>query len=161
MEAPRIIRKNAFKVIGYELRTTIREGRNFKEIPAFWERLGKEKRLGPFPGQKNPDTLLGICLDFDEEEGSFVYIIGAEVSGDDTLPDEMVLRMIPAATYAVFTCHGEIPSAIHKLVRHIYEEWMPLSEYKRGHAADFEVYDNRSSKGQDAEVDIFIPIEPK
>lgn len=161
MESPRIIRKDAFRIIGYGLDTTIRKGRNFKEIPAFWEKLGKGGFLKHLPGQKDPETLLGICLDFDEEDGSFTYIIGAEVSGEDTLPDKMIMRLIPASTYAVFTCHGEIPSAIQNLVRYIYEEWMPRSEYKRGHAADFEVYDARSGKGQDAEVDIYIPIEPK
>jgi len=33
---PKIISKKAFPIIGIELKTTSREGKNFIEIPQFW-----------------------------------------------------------------------------------------------------------------------------
>jgi len=154
---PRIISKDDFYVIGKELKTTTLDGRNFEEIPAFWEKVIAEGSLEKIPNKRNATVSLGICMDM-KDDGSFLYVIGTEVTTTENVPDGMVVKFIPAATYAVFTARGEIPSAIQKMTRYIYKEWLPKSKYRLANAPDFELYDERSIRGKDSEVEIYIPV---
>ena len=84
---PKIISKKAFPVIGIELKTTTREGKNFVEIPLFWQQVIQKKQIKNIPNKKQPDTVLGICMDF-RVDGAFSYIIGSEVTHTDNVPDD-------------------------------------------------------------------------
>ena len=155
---PKIITKDEFKVIGFELKTTTRDGQNFREIPKFWEKILAEKLIDKIPNKKYPNTSLGICMDFDAM-GNFSYIIASEVNSTDPILEGMVSRIIPKATYAVFTAKGNIPKAIQDTIQYIMKEWFPRSNYKKANLPDFELYDERCTGKEDSEVDIYIPIE--
>lgn len=154
----KIITKESFPIIGIELKTTSRDGKNFVEIPQFWEKVLQRGQIDNIPNKKHPGTVLGICMDF-ETDGIFSYIIGTEVTNIENTPDGMVCKTIPAARYAVFTARGKMPGSIQDTVKYIYQEWLPNSEYQRANSADFELYDERYHGGENAEVDICIPIE--
>ena len=154
---PRIIDKEAFDIIGIELRTTTREGRNFVEIPRFWQEVMTQDSISRIPDSKNPGEILGICMDY-TEDGGFSYIIGAEITTTENLPADMVARTIPAATYAVFTARGSMPDAIQQTTRSIYGEWLPNSDYRRTDGADIELYDERFEDKNNPEMDIYVPI---
>jgi predicted transcriptional regulator YdeE len=149
--------KESFPIIGMELRTTTENGKNFDEIPIFWENVQKNSYLDQIPNKKYDGIVLGICMGF-ESDGSFSYIIGAEVKNLIQHPAGMVCKTIPAARYAVFTACGMIPKSIQDTFKYIYQEWLPNSEYRRGASAEFELYDDRSHNGDNAEADIYIPI---
>ena len=154
---PKIISKKAFSVIGIELKTTTREGKNFVEIPQFWQQVIQKKQIKNIPNKKQPDRVLGICMDF-RADGAFSYIIGSEVTHTDNVPDDMVSREIPEANYAVFTARGKMPDSIQNTTKYIYREWLPKSKYQHAHSPEFELYDERSGDSENAEVDIYIPI---
>jgi len=156
MEAT-IISKDSFPIIGIELRTTTNKGANFIEIPQFWKNVLGKGQIDKIPDRKNPDTVLGICMDF-EPDGSFSYIIGSEVMSTKNIPDGMVTRTIPAAKYAVFTASGKMPNSIQDTVKYIYRKWLPNSEFQRANSADFELYDKRFDDEEHAEVAIYVPI---
>ena len=153
----RFVTKESFPIIGIELNTTTQDGKNFVEIPRFWEKVMQQGQIDSIPNKKYPGTVLGICLDF-QKNGSFSYIIGAEVTHTENTPDDMVSKTIPAARYAVFTACGKMPGAIQDTFKYIYQEWLPNSEYRHAGSADFELYDERSHGGESAEVDIYIPV---
>ena len=155
---PRIITKSGFTVIGMELKTTINDGRNFKEIPAFWGEIMQQDMLSKIPNKSNDAVSLGICLDFKQEDGSFSYIIACEVSSTDDIPEEMITKTIPDAEYAVFTCKGPLPDSIQNMVKYIHDEWFQKSEYNHAGTAEFELYDERCTGGVDCEVDIYVPV---
>ncbi len=154
---PTFTSKEAFTVIGVELKTTTNDGRNLVEIPQFWERIIRKGLIADIPDRKSERTLLGICMDF-EPNGRFSYIIGAEVASTENTPDDMVSKKIPDATYAVFTARGKMPGSIQDTFKYIYQDWLPKSEYQRAHSAEFELYDERCNDSDDSEVDIYIPI---
>jgi len=154
---PAIISKGSFPIIGIELRTTTRDGMNFTEIPQFWVKVLEKGQITKIPDRKSPDTILGICMDF-ESDGSFSYIIGAEVTSTENTPDDMVCRTIPTAKYAVFTARGKMPDSIQDVTKYIYQKWLPNSEFQRANLADFELYDERFDAEENAEVDIYVPI---
>lgn len=155
---PKIVTKNGFSIIGMELKTTTKDGQNFKEIPQFWEKLLQQDILSRIPNKSQEATSLGMCVDFNKEDGSFSYIIACEVSSTDDIPEDMITKTIPDAEYAVFTCKGPLPDSIQNMVGFIHDEWFKNSEYKHAGTAEFELYDERCTGGTDCEVDIYVPI---
>ncbi|MBC8478351.1 MAG: AraC family transcriptional regulator [Candidatus Delongbacteria bacterium] len=156
---PEIVNLGQFDIIGVEMKTITRDGRNFIEIPLFWEKILQEGLIETIPGCKQPGTMLGICLDFNPDN-SFTYIIGCDVMRCEKPPENMVCRSIPSAHYAVFTAIGKMPQTIQSMVKHIYNEWLPNSDYQRVDAADFELYDERCQDADNPAVDIYFPIVP-
>lgn len=71
----------------------------------------------------------------------------------------MAGRTVPAAKYAVFTAKGPVPQAIQDTWRYIYSSWLPKSGCERAETEDFELYDERCTHDEGAEVDIYIPIK--
>jgi AraC family transcriptional regulator len=156
---PKIIKKDAFTVIGAGLKTTLSDETDFGEIPKFWEKVLRDGLIDMIPNKKHPDTVLGISMNI-QPDGSFLYIIGAEVSSAADISESMVCKTVPAAEYAVFTARGQIPGSIQETSKYIYKEWLPNSGYKRAETAEFELYDERCQRGEKSEVDIYIPIIP-
>ena len=156
---PKMIKKESFTVIGVELKTTLSNETDFGEIPKFWENVIKDRLIEMIPNKKYPDTILGISMDF-QPNGSFLYVIGVEVTDTQTIPEKMVCKTVPAAEYAVFTACGEMPGSIQETSNYIYKEWLPNSGYKRTETAEFELYDDRCQRGVNAEVDIYFPVLP-
>ena len=152
-----IISKESFHIIGVELKTTTQDGKNFVEIPQFWEKVLEEGQIEKIPDKKFQDTVLGICMDF-EPGGRFLYIIGSEVTSTENTPENMVCRKIPAGKYAIFTARGKMPGSIQETFKYIYQEWLPNSGYQHANSADFELYDKRCHDAENPEVDIYVPI---
>ncbi|MFO8036632.1 MAG: GyrI-like domain-containing protein [Anaerolineales bacterium] len=157
---PKIINKKAFPVIGMGIQTTSEGGKNFQDIPLFWQKATEENLIERIPHKKHPRSYMGICMDF-EPNGGFTYLIASEVTHTEDIPEGMICREIPPATYAVFTAHGKMPDAIQETTKYIYQDWLPDSKYQHAGTPDFELYDKRSTVGgENAEVDIYIPIGP-
>lgn len=144
-------------VIGFEIRTTTQDGRNHREIPAFWDRVIQSGDIERIPGRLRKKTLLGICLD-GEKSGAFTYLIAAEARAEGALPKGMVRRTIAASRYAVFTARGPMPESIPQAFQYIFGEWLPDSGYRQADGAVIEWYDERFHKGDEAELDIYLPI---
>ena len=155
----KIVTKEAFNVIGFELKTSTKDGNNFAEIPKFWQKIINDNLLETIPKMKNAAASLGICMDF-EEGGKFSYLIASEVTDTTDVPAGMVAKEIPKAEYAVFTAVGEMPHSIQNVVKYIYGEWFPNSEYKRTCSPEFELYDERCH-GKEPEVDIYVAVTKK
>ncbi len=155
---PKIIEKREFKAIGLELRTTTCESKNLHAIPEFWKRFLQEDMASKIPNRTRPNTLLGMCADC-ADDGSFSYIICAEVDTFDEMPDGMVARSVPAAKYAVFTSIGKIPESIQEAWQYIFSSGLAALGYEHAGTEDFELYDERCTGREDSEVDIYIPIK--
>lgn len=155
---PQIISKESFPVIGMQIHTTSQDGKNFQDIPKFWKQISEENLIARIPHKKHPGIYMRICMDF-EPDGGFSTLIASEVTHTEDVPEGMVCRTIPPATYAVFTAQGTMPDAIQETTRYIYREWLPESGHQHAGSPDIELYNERSTVGgEDAEVDIYIPI---
>ena len=162
---PQIVTKPAFKVAGYELKTTTRDGMNNQEIPAFWGRM-TEERLDLLHNQLPSvgAAELGMCFPLDPANGDFSYVIAVEISDFNGVPADLFTAEIPEATYAIFTTlatDGEenIAAAIQGTWKYIHETWFPTSGYEFAEGkADFEFYPctNPAEK-----VRIYIPVVKK
>lgn len=167
---PKIVNRDAFKIVGYELKTTLKNNANTRDIPAFWDKCnieGKESRL--YNTQKPPrHGEYGICVNTDIEAGEFSYILGVEVSSFDNAMEDMYKLQVPSATYAVFTTpavdENDFVNSIQGTWKYILEEWFPNSGYEiDASKLDFEFYDERCHPWEYDKVcmDIYVPIIKK
>jgi len=163
-----IVRKPAFTLIGYELKTSSMDGKNLQEIPAFWREYLQENKGAAIPNRVHEDSPveLGICTDFNMETGTFSYLIGMEVTHTDQVPAGLICRGFPEETYAVFTSPKVTPdqfsASIQSTWKAIFEEWFPHSGYEHAGSSEFELYDARCHPGNDlVQMDIYIPIKVK
>ncbi|MDM5187419.1 AraC family transcriptional regulator [Bacillus sp. DX4.1] len=165
----RIETKPAFHVIGYELKTTSREGQNQKDIPMFWDNYLKQNLGDKIPNRKHTNEYveLGMCTDFQLETGDLTYIIGMEATSLENVPDEMAYRTFPEATYAVFTTpkvpHQDMVASIQQTWNAIFSEWFPHSEYEHAGVVEFELYDERCHEDKHAlvQIEIWLPVQKK
>lgn len=167
---PKIINKDAFKIVGYKFDTTLRNNAHSRDIPAFWEKCdieGKETKL--YATQKPPrHGEYGICINTNIETDEFSYVLGIEVADFDNALEEMYKLEVPAATYAVFTTPAvadeDFVESIKGTWKYIFEEWFPNSGYEIDSAKlDFEFYDEKCHpwEHEKLSMNIFIPIIKK
>lgn len=159
---PKIIQKTKMSVIGKAYRANSADGENFKQIPLFWREFIDEQM-----GKQIPNRLcdgwgsLGICMNDEDKDGNFTYVIGDPVSSTEDVPEGFTAFEIPAATYAVFTSTGPMPEAIQATWKSIYSQWFPASEYEEIHNhPQYEWYDERCQNNP-PEMDICIPVRKK
>src|SRR5690606_19664699 len=115
-------------------RTTINLAANFLERKAeVVNCINKREVFGisTDPENYNPDT------------DPFEFFIGVEVSTTENIPNEMVVRQIPASTYVVFSFKGpsENAGAVHD---YLYSTWLKESGYELAGLYNIEIYDERN-----------------
>jgi len=104
-----------------------------------------------------------------QETKNFYIFVGSEIDPKQlfTLPMEMVVRVLPACTYAFFTARGR---NITRWEDDFYKQWLPESGYKLGSIYDYsfqiQAYEEGRFKGlgdllEESEVDVLIPVEKK
>lgn len=91
--------------------------------------------------------------------GEFEVFVGVEVEALETLPLELSAKILPPATYAVFTLSGEqITSDWAKM---IYTDWAPGSGYQVLQTHSLQRYDERF-KGMaqitESILEVYIPV---
>jgi AraC family transcriptional regulator len=123
-------------------------------IPSQWERF--MPLIGNIAGQVGA-TAFGVRCNIDDE-GSFDYLCGVEVSDFRMLSPEFAHVRIPAQRYAVFS-HREHVSTIRSTWITIWQKWLPESGHEVVDAPDFERYgpefDPRTGNGG---FEIWLPI---
>ncbi len=156
--------KNAFRIIGAKLSTSMENGACYKEIPAFWGACAASGKIGQLAKaiKKEPYGMLGVSACGDEslnEDTKFDYYIAA--ASDEKAPEGMEEFIVPAATWAIFPCKGPMPQTIQELQKRITTEWLPSSGYEYGNAPDIEVYYDEDSLKPDARCEVWIPVVKK
>ncbi|CBZ02481.1 transcriptional regulator, AraC family [Clostridium botulinum H04402 065] len=171
---PVIIKKSAFKVAGYRIKTNITNSNYTKDIASFWSNYNGENLESKMYKILNPPKHgeVGLCVPANGESGDAVYLLGVIVDNFDNVTNEMITVEVPEATYAVFTTppvdtsndldNDDFPEAIKKTWKYIFEEWFKDSGYVFDESKlDFEFYDERCHGRKDTVMEIYVPIEKK
>ncbi len=164
---PKIMQLDAFKIVGYEFKTTLRNNAHSRDIPAFWDQCNIEGKESKLYDTQNPPQHgeYGICVNTNMETDDFSYILGVEVTSFDKAIEDMYQLDVPDATYAVFTTppveEDDFINSIQGTWKYILEEWFPSSGYEIDDTKlDFEFYDERCHSWQHEKLsmDIYVPI---
>lgn len=154
---PKIVARDEFMIAGTEYIGKNENG----EISRMW---GEEflPRVQEIKNAVNPCVFYGLCSTIENSvNGEWSYIAGVEVNNIDSIPPGMVGRVIPAATYAVFTHTGPL-TTLHNTFENIHQIWLPDSGYEKAADYDFEYYDERfKHMAEDSELDIWVPVKSK
>lgn len=151
--------KKAFTVIGVQKRFTYDEAK--KEIPKFW---AEHYQTG-----KNAVVCGAYGVNIDQSMGgkTFEYLIADDYDGQAAIPDGFVAKTIPAFTWAIFPCVGQMPSAMQAVNQKIFSQWLPnCREYEFAAGYAIEMYNNPADypKGVQDEnyyCEIWIPVKKK
>lgn len=165
---PKIIDKDAFKIVGYEFKTTLKNNSHSRDIPAFWNKCNTEGKESMLYKTQNPPKHgeYGICANINGDEIS--YILGVEVTTFDKAMEDMHKLEVPSGTYAVFTT-PQVPdedfvSSIEGTWKYILEQWLPNSKYELDESKpDFEFYDERCHRWEYDKLcmEIYVPVVKK
>jgi len=166
MQQPQITEKSPLTIVGLEtpfIHALSPDTNNFRVIPPLWDRL--MQRSGDVPGRIGASTAFGIIYSRPESERShpheLQYIAGFQVEPPAEVPEGMVVRTIPAGTFAVFLHQGPI-QRIGETCREIYRVWLPQSAWQHADIADVEVYDERfHCEGEASEMEYWISLVPR
>jgi predicted transcriptional regulator YdeE/DNA-binding transcriptional MerR regulator len=147
---PKIVTQPAFTVVGM-----LYHGKNQNdEIAQMWQEFNP--RMEEIKHVVNSRVCYGVCGDL-EEDDTFKYVAGFEVSSTADVPEGMVSWQVPEQKYAVFPC--TLPT-IHQAYEHAFQTWLPQSGYQRAQGPDFELYgEDFEPQVQDSNMHIYIPIE--
>lgn len=96
-----------------------------------------------------------------DSQAEFDKWAAVEVSGFDSVPDEMETLIIPGGLYAVFLHRGTAAEAV-RTYRQIYGDWLPNSDFLLDDRPHFAVMGEKyKNDDPNSEEEIWIPIIPK
>lgn len=94
-----------------------------------------------------------------ETKGLFEVFVGLRIFEVEDVPYDLTVKVLPAATYAVFTLTGR---AIIEDWETEMTAWLEQEGYKEAYPYNFQYYDARF-KGMDrideSQIDVYIPVE--
>jgi len=141
--------EQALHIAGIELRTTNQEA--FETIPRHWQRFSEEGVFTCIPGRLS-DEVYAVYTNFENagrnNEGLYSLVIGARVSPDAALPQDLARMVAPAARRAVFP----VERGRFDLVGAAWQAIWARHDLEKTYIADYERY------GADGTIDIFIGI---
>ena len=153
----RIVKKEAFRIVGVRDPLIADVEESFKRVPVFWQEVMQRGTIPQILELANaePMGLLGICTCEGENEDNYYFIA---VSTDKPVPENMFEYIVPENTWAVFPGAGDALS-VQKLQKRIFSEWLPTSGYEWANAPDVEVYLDNDPVNMKYEV--WLPIIKK
>jgi AraC family transcriptional regulator len=165
MRNPQIIEKRAFTVVGCEwpfIHALSPDANSLRVIGPLWSEFCPRAEFVP---HRIGRDMFGVIAAQREDQRShpheLLYTAAVAVSSVDDVPTGMVVRTIPASTFAAFTHHGPIHN-IGRTVHEIYRVWLPQSPFEQTEAPDVEFYDDRfCADSEHSEMEYWIPVRPK
>ncbi|GAA0086121.1 AraC family transcriptional regulator [Clostridium sp. CTA-7] len=171
---PIIVKKSAFKVAGYGIKTNVSNGNYTKDVASFWNSYDGENLESKMYKILEPPKHgeVGLCVSSSKGDGDAIYLLGVIVNDFTKVTDDMITIEVPEATYAVFTTppvdttndseQNDFADIIKQTWKYIFEEWFKDSEYSFDESKlDFEFYDERCHGRKDTVMDIYIPVVKK
>jgi predicted transcriptional regulator YdeE len=133
------------------------------EIGRLWNRFGAylAHHRDRIKHVKNDAMAYEVHVETEEtaSKGHREVFVGVEVERLEDVPAEMLVKILPAAIYAVFTFQGKQIASDWSMMT---QEWMLGAGYESAHNYGFQLYDERF-KGVDnlAEsiLDVYMPVK--
>lgn len=168
---PVIVKRPAFKVAGYGIKTNITGITYTKDIASYWNNYEGENLESKMYRILNPAKHgeVGLCVPL-SEDGNVIYLLGVIVDDFSRAEKDMLTVEVPEAEYAVFTTapvdtsndeeQKEFAEIIASTWKYIFKDWFKDGEniYDQS-KIDFEFYDERCHHRKDTVMDIYIPIK--
>ncbi len=133
------------------------------EIGRLWVRFSEylKNHKEKIPEVKTFSRMFEVHITHDEtmEKGFFEIFTGVELNKITALPPQLLLKILPRATYAVFTINGSMMNTDWEMKMH--RELLPEAGLKANMGYEFQLYDERFKgvdKMDESELDVYIPV---
>ena len=142
------------------------EWREENEIGRLWQRF--MTYMAHHGDQIKHLTNKSVCYEvhIEHEEtplkGHYEIFVGIEVEQLEDIPVDVLMKILPPTTYAVFTLKGQ--QIASDWSRMVYYDWLPGSGYQVAYNYGFQLYDHRFKGLQnldESELDIYIPVKSR
>ncbi len=160
----RIEKKETFKIVCRKIGLSGRDELTNSELSQFWQQCRADGTIRALSQYIPENDVFGGCIvgagfGGDAVDMQFPYAVGAHYNGCPVVEESLSVEEIPAHTYAVFRCTGNMPEAFHKLYHQIYSEFLPASEYRHCGGTDFEVYPSADVTDPGYTCEIWVAVE--
>lgn len=148
-----IIQQPSLIVLGIECRTS-NSATGSSDISKHWERFYRENVINQI-SNKISQEILALYCDYERDHTQpYSLVIGCQISSLNEIPEGMVVKFLPASSYAVFRSVGEHPKSL-------IETWGKIwkMDLKRTYTGDYEVYGSKFFSGAPKEVEIYVAID--
>lgn len=147
----KIVEKPQFTVVG--LSRMFNPDTSYQEIPKFWDEVMAMEK-SPVCG------MYGVCIDSGGNGREFEYLIADNYIPWEEIPAGCTVKVIPAATWAVFPCRGPLPQTLQDINTRMWSEWLPnCKNYRLAANLNLEVYDPPAENPEDTYSEIWLPVE--
>jgi AraC family transcriptional regulator len=153
----KIAEKPSFSIVGKSLETTCKDNENSRAIPAFWHACNQDGTADRLSELSPGKPLLGVCYQYTHENDTLKYWVAVEAGPSQAAGFEATI--VPAATWAIFTSTGAMPSAIQETWGRIFQEWFPSTDYQHSGGPELEVYLDGDVDAADYQCEIWIPVK--
>lgn len=156
----RIVKKEAFKIVGVKEHYEVSIDENFAQIPLFWQKAAQSgviPELCKLMRGGEPAGILGVSTCMNGKDFDYYIAVTTDLEPTDGLESYPV----PECTWAVFECIGAMPTAIQNLQKRIISEWLPTSGYEYADAPDIEAYEDGDQTAEEYRCEVWLPIVKK
>jgi predicted transcriptional regulator YdeE len=161
---PRIVDAKQFQIVGIEVSTNnAKEAGPDAVIGKQWRRFMDEGLLNKIPGRVD-QSIIAVYTDFTSDaHGEYTFVLGAKVQPTPVpkIPEGMIVKSVPKGKYAVFTTpRGPAAKVVPETWKQIWAYYeSPQHQGQRAYATDYEIYDNRATDPNNAQVDIYVGLK--
>jgi predicted transcriptional regulator YdeE len=151
---------SGFYVVGVAARTHNAAEKNGKgKIGEIWHTLLRDNLAAKIPNKLGID-LVAVYTDYETgRDGYYTYLLGLPVSSIQNVPAKFVAKHVPGGRYAVVTSNR---GPVTRVVPEIWERIWSMSASDLGGArsfrADYEVYDQRSTDPEKAQIEVYVGL---
>ena len=156
----RIVKKEAFRIVGYKSTKKMTMDNCFEICPKLWAEVcakGGIPKLCALMQGKEPNGILGVSTCTNGEYDAYFICVAT----DAPVPEGMSEYIVPETTYAVFEAVGPAATAVQEVQQRIISEWLPSSGYEYAPAPDIEVYPEGDQQSADYRSEVWLPIIKK
>jgi AraC family transcriptional regulator len=157
----RIEKGPALELAGVGVEVGTKNGENFSAVPAFWDGVMADGRFKALIAKARPGGIgvCGVCRDFDMPLGTFTYSIAIDAPADMAgMPPGSERFVVPASTWGKFTSRGPLRPNYQEMVKRIFSEWMPASEWEHAGTAEIEFYPEGDPSSADYWCEYWVPL---
>jgi AraC family transcriptional regulator len=162
IEAPIVVIPEFF-IVGVKLKICDENDRLFHEANIRGNEFYNSRRH-EIKNALQSDIYIGLVEYIIGDENSAYYIPSLQVSKPDDIPLDMICHQVPTNKYGVFKYIG-LHHASHTntsnllaTLNYIYEEWLPKTGYLQSAPYHFERINEKVSRDDYCEIEIYIPV---
>jgi len=122
----------AFRVCGISCRTS---NSRPQQIGQLWQRYFQQT-VREQVTQRLHDKIFSVYYEYESDHtGDYTLLLGHEVPAEAEIPNGLVAKDIPVATYRVIEARGEQPAAVIAAWQQVWASHLP-----RAYSVDFDLY---------------------